>query len=184
MTTRTIAVVPPGPLTLRFLYGVAIAFAAFVAWLYFRSSESLPPEKAHEQFVGMLGMIVLDALLVAVIVWAVNRRSIELTATSLSIRAGFYSRTLPRSALRIESAVVESLFDNRELAPRWRTNAIRIPGFRAGWFRLVNREKAFALITDPRVVTYLPTTAGYVLLLSTTELLPALQDSGDANSPS
>jgi hypothetical protein len=114
----------------------------------------------------------------------VNRRSIELTATSLSIRAGFYSRTLPRSALRIESAVVESLFDNRELAPRWRTNAIRIPGFRAGWFRLVNREKAFALITDPSAVTYLPTTAGYVLLLSTTELLPALQDSGDVNSPS
>jgi len=184
MTTRTIAVVPPGPFTLRFLYGVAIAFGAFVVWLYFRSSAGLPPAKAQEQLAGMLGMIVLDALLVAVIAWAVNRRSIELTSTSLSIKAGFYSRTLPRSALRVESAVVASLFERREIAPRWRTNAIRIPGFRAGWFRLVNREKAFALITDPSAVTYLPTTVGYVLLLSTTELLHALDDSGDATSPS
>jgi len=180
--SRTIAVAPPGAFTLRFLYVVALGFAAFVAWLYFRSSASLSPEKAQEQFVGMIGMIVLDVLLVAVIVWAVNRRSVELTATELSIKAGFYSRTLPRSALRTESAVVASLLANRDLAPRWRTNAIRIPGFRAGWFRLVNREKAFALVTDPSVVTYLPTTAGYVLLISTTELLSALENPGDTLS--
>ena len=179
MTSRTIAVVPPGPFTLRFLYGVAVAFAAFVVWLYFRSSGPLPADKAQEQFVGMLGMIALDVALVAVIVWAVSRRSVELDETSLSIKAGFYSRTLPRSALRVESAIVASLFDNREIAPRWRTNEIRIPGFRAGWFRLVNREKAFVLITDPGVVTYLPTTAGYLLIVSTTELLRALADSGD-----
>lgn len=174
---RTISVVPPNAFTLRFLFVVAMVFAAFVVVLYFRSTAGLPPDKAHEQLAGMSAMVVLDLVLVGVIVWAVRRRSVELGPTALTIRAGFYSRTIPRAALQVESGILVSLFEQREIAPRWRTNGIRVPGFRAGWFRLAKGEKALVLVTDPRVVTYLPTREGFALLVSTADLLPALQES-------
>ncbi len=41
-----------------------------------------------------------------------------------------------------------------------------MPGYRAGWFRLANGEKALLYVTDPHKVAYVPTRAGYSLLLS------------------
>jgi hypothetical protein len=171
---RDIPVVPPPPFTLRFLYGVAIAFSVFVGVLYFRSIPGLTADKAGEQLRGAFGIIAIALVLVAIIVAAVHRRSLRLSKSALTLRAGFYKRTLPRASLKVDAGVVGSLFDQRAYAPRWRTNGIRVPGFQAGWFRLVNGEKAFVLLTDPRVVTYLPTTAGYALVVSTSELLRAL----------
>jgi len=171
---RDIPVVPPPPFTLRFLCAVAIAFSAFVVYLYFRSTAGLPPEKAHEQLAGMLGIIAMALVLVAIVIVAVRRRSLVLSESALTVRAGFYTRTLPRSSLDARSGVVASLYDQRQYAPRWRTNGIRVPGFQAGWFRLVNGEKSFVLLTDPRLVTYLPTTEGFSLVVSTSDLLRAL----------
>jgi hypothetical protein len=158
----------------RFLVGVLAAFCAFLLYLYRRSESGLDPDKAHDQFVGMLVAMAVAAFFVAVMAWAVNRRSVELTESELTINAGFYSRTLKRESLRVEAGRMISLFEDRSIAPRWRTNGIRVPGFQAGWFRLANGDKALALLTDPRAVTYLPTTEGYALLISTSELLPAL----------
>jgi hypothetical protein len=175
VSARSIPVVPPGAFTLRFLYFVALAFGAFVVFLYFRSTGGMPPERAHEQIPGMLGMIGFDILFCGIVIWAVHRRSLELTGETLTIKAGFYTRSIPRASLRIESGYVASLLDRREIAPRWRTNGVRVPGFQAGWFRLVKGEKALVLLTDPRVVTYLPTGEGYSLLISTSDLLRALE---------
>jgi crotonobetainyl-CoA:carnitine CoA-transferase CaiB-like acyl-CoA transferase len=47
-----------------------------------------------------------------------------------------------------------------------RTNGVGLPGYRAGWFRLRNGEKALAFVTDVHRVTYLRTTDGYSVLLS------------------
>jgi hypothetical protein len=174
MDERPIPVIPPPAFTIRFLCGVAVAFAAFIVYLYFRSTAGMPPERAHQQIPGMLGMIGFDVLFVGIVVWAVQRRSLTLTPVTLSIRAGFYSRTIPLESLRVHDGLITSLFEHRELAPRWRTNGIRVPGFQAGWYRLAKAEKSFVLLTDPRVVTYLPTSEGFSLLVSTTELLTAL----------
>jgi hypothetical protein len=41
-----------------------------------------------------------------------------------------------------------------------------LPGYQAGWFRLRNGEKALLDLTDRRRAVYIPTGAGYSLLLS------------------
>ena len=172
--SRLIPVIAPPPFTLRFVYGVLIAFIAFLVYLYVRSDAGAGPQGLQHRLVGTLAAIAVAALLVGVIVWAIRRRSLDLSESALTIKAGFYSRSINRASLRLESAKVASLFEDRALAPRWRTNGIRVPGFQAGWFRLVNGDKALVLLTDPRTVTYVPTLEGFSLLISTSELLPAL----------
>jgi len=161
-----------------FLYGVALLFACYMIYLYANPASPLTPPQARDQMTGLVSMIAMAGLLVGGVLWAVRRRSLTLTASELIVRAGFYTRRIPRSALRVAEAIECSLFEQRELAPRWRTNGMRVPGFQAGWFRLVNKEKALVLITDPRHVTCLPTTAGFMLLVSATGLIDALNEPG------
>ena len=44
-----------------------------------------------------------------------------------------------------------------------------MPGYRSGWFRLRDGEKALLYVTDPTRVVYVPTTEGYSVLLSVAE---------------
>jgi hypothetical protein len=178
--TRNIPVIPPSRYTSAFLCVLAIGFSGFLLYLYAGSTAGLAPEKAMAQLPGLLLMFGLLALAFGGIWFALNRRTLLLTDTELTLRTGFYGRTLRRSSLRPESALEVSLVDRRDLAPRWRTNGIGLPGFRAGWFRLRNSDKALVLLTDPFHVTYLPTGDGYVLLVSTTALLAALREPANA----
>jgi hypothetical protein len=62
--------------------------------------------------------------------------------------------------------------------PKWRTNGTAIPGYRAGWFKLRNGEKALMFVTETTDVVYLPTREGYSVLMSVTnpdEFLQFLQ---------
>lgn len=174
--TRNLPVTAPSRYTLVFLYVLAIGFSGFFIYLYAGSTDGVAPDKARTQLGGLLLMLGLLALAFAGIWFALHRRALILTDHELTLRAGFYGRTLLRSTLRPDSALELSLVDRREFAPRWRTNGIGLPGFRAGWFRLRNNEKALVLLTDPFHVTYLPTSEGYVLLVSTTALLAALRE--------
>jgi hypothetical protein len=47
-----------------------------------------------------------------------------------------------------------------------RTLGTGLPGYKAGWFRLGNGEKALVYLTDLERAVYVPTRAGYSLLLS------------------
>ena len=180
---RSIPIIAPSRFTLRFIYSVALMFCAFVVYLFLNSARSLSSEQANRQFFGMLVVVGVMTFFVGLITWAINRRSLTLSDSELTIRAGFYSRTVKRSSLRTQSGMVGSLFDQRSIAPRWRTNGIRVPGFQAGWFRLVNSEKALVLLTNPHVVTYLPTTEGFSLLISTPDLLRALSEPATFDAP-
>ena len=52
------------------------------------------------------------------------------------------------------------------LEPRLRTLGTGLPGYRAGWFRLRNGEKALLYLTDESRAVYVPTTAGYSVIVS------------------
>lgn len=180
--TRSLPLTPPSRLTVGFLYVLTLLFSGFFVYLHVSSSAGLDPEKARAQLMGLLAMLGMLLLAFAGILFALNRRALLLTDRELIIRAGFYGRTLPRSSLRPEAALEISLVEYRELGPLWRTNGISLPGFKAGWFRLRNREKALVLLTDPFKVTYLPTSEGYALLISTNALLAALRESPETAS--
>src|SRR5207247_10569569 len=77
-----------------------------------------------------------------------------------------YGRLVPRAELRVCRARRVDLARDATLRPRWRRMGTGLPGYQAGWFRLRNGEKALLYLTDRSRAVYIPTTAGYSLLLS------------------
>jgi hypothetical protein len=98
-----------------------------------------------------------------------QRARFEAGDGGLVLHGDLYGRTIPRAAI-VESGVrVVDLAREPALRPIRRTLGTAIPGYRSGWFQLANGEKALLYVTDERRVVYVPTTAGYSLLLSPTD---------------
>ena len=166
---------PPGRAAYIFLLIVLIGFIGFLVIFYVRSPDGLVAARGVELIRGLLITAAVSLTAMAFMLWALRRRELFLTARELVFRGGFFSRTIPLSTLVLSKARQLSLFEQMEFAPRWRTNGIRLPGYRAGWFSLRNGDKALIYLTDPLRITYLPTTRGFALLLSTDALIPALE---------
>jgi hypothetical protein len=116
---------------------------------------------------GLVLIVVLGSLvLLGLSVQGSRTAKFELSPTGLRLRGDLYGRKLPASQLRGGAARVVDLDQDRALRPRRRTMGTALPGYRAGWFRLANGEKALLYVTDPRQVVYVPTRVGYSLLLS------------------
>ena len=104
--------------------------------------------------------------------------SVVLTDEDLRLNAPLYGTTIPNAEIAVNQARIVDLNNEPPLNPRFRTNGIGLPGYRVGWFRLRNGDRALAAITRPKQVLYVPTTRDYSLLLSVAEpeeLLQALQ---------
>lgn len=102
----------------------------------------------------------------ALLFFGARRPSFEVSSEGLRVRGSLYGRMIPASQLRLEEAQVVNLEATQELRPKWRTNGVGLPGYSAGWFRLRNREKALVFLTDRKHAIYIPTTEGYVILIS------------------
>ena len=105
----------------------------------------------------------------------------EVSATALRVRGDFYGRVIPSDLLRPEAARRVDLMREIELQPGGRTLGTGLPGYQSGWFRLRNGEKALLYLTDRARAVYVPTAAGYSLLLSPTDpdaFLAALRSGG------
>jgi hypothetical protein len=121
---------------------------------------------------GAAAMLVTTAL-------GPTRARYELSRDGITLRGDVYGRRLiPAADLRGAAARIVDLEREPELAPKWRTFGTGLPGYRAGWFRLRNGEKALLSLTDTHRAVYVPTREGFVLLLSPAEperFLKALQ---------
>ncbi len=92
-----------------------------------------------------------------------------LSPAGLTIRGDLWGRTIPAAQLRGALARVVDLRAETALAPTRRTAGTGLPGYRSGWWRLENGEKALIYLTTTERVVHVPTTAGYSVLLSVTE---------------
>ncbi len=92
-----------------------------------------------------------------------------LSPAGLTIRGDLWGRTIPAAQLRGALARVVDLRAETALAPTRRTAGTGLPGYRSGWWRLENGEKALIYVTATERVVHVPTTAGYSVLLSVTE---------------
>ena len=90
----------------------------------------------------------------------------EVSPDGLRLRGDFYGRLIPARALRLDSARAVDLSSERTLAPRFRTIGTALSGYRAGWFRLRDGQRALLYVTDPTHVAYIPTADGYAVLVS------------------
>ena len=90
----------------------------------------------------------------------------EISAEGLRLRGDMYGRLIPRAELRVDLARRVDLTREDGLRPKWRRMGTALPGYQSGWFRLRNGDKALLYLTDRTRAVYVPTTAGYGLLLS------------------
>lgn len=130
----------------------------------------IPASAGPVWFLAGVAVFALGLLtLFGCIVYASRATSFEITPGSLRIKSGFSRREIPLDALILEEAAAVDLRARPDLTPTLRTNGAGLPGYLSGWFRLKDGRKALLHVTDRRRVLYVPTRAGYVLLLSTAE---------------
>lgn len=115
----------------------------------------------------MLGV----AGLLAYTMSAARTARFEVSPSGLRLRGDFYGRTIPVADLRPEAARPVDLRTERGLQPVERTGGTAVPGYQAGWFRLRNGERVLLYVTDPSRVAYVPTRAGYSVLVSVSDPL-------------
>ncbi len=113
----------------------------------------------------LLLLPIVLALLLAVLFWPRPLR-LEVDADSLTVRGTVYGRSIPRRELALEGMRLVDLEREPGLAPALRTNGVALPSYRVGWFKLQNGQRALCLLTNHKDVLYVPTRAGYALLVS------------------
>ena len=95
-----------------------------------------------------------------------NMPKLEITDAGLQLSGELYGRFIPTSELNLEQSRLVNVNQERNLEPTLRTFGTGLPGYSTGWFRLRNGEKALLYLTDRSHAVYVPTTAGYAVLVS------------------
>jgi hypothetical protein len=90
----------------------------------------------------------------------------EVSSEGLRLRGDWYGRLIPASQLRTSQVRRIDLSNEPDLAPRSRTLGTALPGYRSGWFRLRNGDKALLYLTRSDRAVLVPTTEGYSVLVS------------------
>ena len=114
----------------------------------------------------MLVILLLATTVVLATVRGAHVSRFELSDAGLRLRGDLYGRMIPADSLRGGAARIIDLSSSPELQPRWRTMGTALPGYRSGWFRLRNGEKALVYLTETRRTVYVPTRKGYSVLLT------------------
>lgn len=115
-----------------------------------------------------LGLIVLGFAVAAVTLSLRGAKTarFEVSPDGLRLRGDLYGRMVPASHLKLADARPVDVSADKQLAPVMRTAGTALPGYRSGWFRLRNGERALLYVTDQTRIAYVPTTDGYSMLLS------------------
>jgi hypothetical protein len=119
--------------------------------------------------VPVLALLIGLVVLFAWFAYSTRHVRCEVSSDGLKIAGDLYGRTIPGRELIAEQARVLDLTKDTDYALARRTNGTGLPGYKAGWFRLRNGEKALVFVTDPKSVAYVPTRAGYSILVSVAE---------------
>jgi hypothetical protein len=105
-------------------------------------------------------------LVTPIVLWRIGHRSVRLGDDGLRIRTLPWPRTLPLASIDLEQAQMVDLEARRELWPSIKIAGSRMPGYRAGRFRLRDGRYASVIVTDPKRVLFMPLRDGKVILLS------------------
>ena len=111
-------------------------------------------------------LLLIPMVLIVATAWGSRNSTFEISAAGLRLRGDLYSRMIPAADIRTAEVRTVDLLATSELEPRTRTMGTAVPGYRSGWFRLRNGEKALLYLSDNRHAVYVPTTRGYSVLLS------------------
>ena len=126
-----------------------------------------PAESRYFWFLIPVIVILVGVMaLLATSVRGAHASRFEIRADGLRLEGDLYGRLVPRPELRVDLARRVDLGQEEQLRPKSRRIGTALPGYQAGWFRLRNGEKALLYLTDRTRAVYIPTTAGYSLLVT------------------
>jgi hypothetical protein len=126
-----------------------------------------PAESRYLWFLIPIVLLLLGGIAVLVIsVRGAHASRFEIRVDGLHLEGDLYGRFVPKTVLRLDGARRVDLAHEDGLQPKSRRIGTALPGYQAGWFRLRNGEKALLYLTDRTRAIYIPTTAGYSLLMS------------------
>jgi hypothetical protein len=108
-------------------------------------------------------VVILTIVLLAVM--SGMKARFEVSSMGLRLAGDFYGRTIAANDLRGGSARRIDI-GTGDLQPVRRTLGTGLPGYRSGWFRLRNGQKALLYVTDPRKAVYLPTSLDFVVIVT------------------
>ena len=118
----------------------------------------------------LVAVVLVILIIVGVLMVATARGSrsarFEVSNAGLRLHGDLWGRLVPAADLRGGAARIVDLAQVPDLALRRRTMGTAMPGYRAGWFRLANGEKALVYLTNAHRAVYVPTNRGFSLLLS------------------
>ncbi len=113
----------------------------------------------------LLAAIVMCGIFCAYLLRSFRRHHISLDTAGIEVATTFYRRRLAFPDLDLAAARVVDLAEHTELRPMLKTNAVDVPGFKSGWYRLRNWQSALVAVSDGPRVLWLPTRLKYGLLL-------------------
>ena len=94
-----------------------------------------------------------------------NSQFVALSPDGLTLKVPLYGRVIPLAEINISEALIVDLNVNEQYKPVRRRNGIGLPGYKLGWYRLKSGEKALLAMNNTEKLVYLPTKAGYPVLL-------------------
>jgi hypothetical protein len=133
-------------------------------------TQVFPIIPAHASVYLILVPILLVVLIGgSVATWAAyasRNTKFEVSGEGITIHGDMYGRFVPKDKMVLKSARAVDLSQEKNLAPKWKTNGAGFPGYKSGWYRLKDDSKALVFITDPKSVVYVPTVDGSCLMVS------------------
>ena len=143
-----------------------------------------PAESRYLWFIVPIGLILIGVMVILVLsLRGAQTARFEVVSEGLRLSGDLYGRTIGFNQMRLDSARRVDLAHERQLAPSFKRMGTSLPGYQSGWFRLRNGEKALLYLTDRSKAVYIPTTAGYSVLLSPSDpdgFLNALRTNGSS----
>lgn len=132
--------------------------------------------RVETDVVQLLQMLFVSLLPVALLVPALFRRHVRFDGRTLTVKSAYHTRRTGLEQLDLDGAEIVDLRERKDVRPFLRMFGFSLIGFRAGHYRLRNRRKAFALVTQDDRVLVLPERGGTLLLLSVERPQPLLDD--------
>jgi hypothetical protein len=115
----------------------------------------------------LIGIGLIPLLLgLGMIALGLKQPKFEITDAGLRLRGDLYGRLIPRAELNLEQSRLVNWTREPNLEPQLRTFGTGLPGYSTGWFRLRNGETALVYLTNRSQAVYVPTSAGYAVLVS------------------
>ncbi|MGB0514654.1 MAG: PH domain-containing protein, partial [Wenzhouxiangellaceae bacterium] len=157
--TTEFAVTPPSKVPLVFMASLLVITIVAVAL-----TGILDPDSGLS-WPAVLIVAGIEAPIFLGLVLLMRWRRVWLEPGELVVRATFYLKRTPLSAIDCSRLRILDLREHPEAKTVLRTNGVGLPGFSAGHFRDRGKRKVFALVTRPRVLL-IPLTDDSRILLS------------------